>query len=121
MSRKTVQKAKQEGKAEKQVQKAIAEATASALQPDAPKRRRRRGGRGRSSASKDDNKAEPEAVNEPASFLQFVIDHRLGTEVEGTVDAVRVARRVRQRRRRAVLRAAQRDGRTRSRSVPATC
>lgn len=87
VSRKTVQKSKQEGKAEKQVQKAIAEATASALQPDAPKRRRRRGGRGRSSASKDDNKAEPEAVNEPASFLQFVIDHRLGTEVEGTVEA----------------------------------
>jgi hypothetical protein len=87
VSRKTVQKSKQEGKAEKQVQKAIAEATASALQPDAPKRRRRRGGRGRSAASKDDNKAEPEAVNEPASFLQFVIDHRLGTEVEGTVEA----------------------------------
>lgn len=87
VSRKTVQKSKQEGKAEKQVQKAIAEATASALQPDAPKRRRRRGGRGRGSASKDNNKAEPEAVNEPASFLQFVIDHRLGTEVEGTVEA----------------------------------
>lgn len=87
VSRKTVQKSKQEGKAEKQVQKAIAEATASALQPDAPKRRRRRGGRGRGSASKNDNKAEPEAVNEPASFLQFVIDHRLGTEVEGTVEA----------------------------------
>jgi Histone H1-like nucleoprotein HC2/Zc3h12a-like Ribonuclease NYN domain/S1 RNA binding domain len=87
VSRKTVQKAKQEGKAEKQVQKAIAEATASAMQPDAPKRRRRRGGRGRSTTDKDDNKAEPEAVNEPASFLQFVIDHRLGTEVEGTVEA----------------------------------
>ncbi len=87
VSRKTVQKAKQEGKAEKQVQKAIAEATASALAPDTPKRRRRRGGRGRSAASKDDTNAEPEAVNEPASFLQFVIDHRLGTEVEGTVEA----------------------------------
>ena len=109
VSRKTVQKSKQEGKAEKQVQKAIAEATASAMQPDAPKRRRRRGGRGRGSASKDDNKAEPEAVNEPASFLQFVIDHRLGTEVEGTVEAF-ASRRVRQRRQRAVLRAAQCDG-----------
>ena len=70
------------------MQKAIAEATASALQPDAPKRRRRRGGRGRSVArARTTDKAEPEAVNEPASFLQFVIDHRLGTEVEGTVDA----------------------------------
>ncbi|MGZ6968099.1 MAG: NYN domain-containing protein [Acidimicrobiia bacterium] len=91
VSRKTVQKAKQGGKEEKKVQKAIAEATASALQPDAPKRRRRRGGRGRSSgggASKETNdKPEPEAVNEPASFLQFVIDHRLGTEVAGTVEA----------------------------------
>jgi hypothetical protein len=88
VSRKTVQKAKQGEKADKQVQKAIAEATASALGgPDAPKRRRRRGGRGRSSASKTENKSEPEAVNEPASFLQFVIDHRLGTAVEGTVDA----------------------------------
>lgn len=89
VSRKTVQKAKQGGaKEEKKVQKAIAEATASALQPDAPKRRRRRGGRGRSSTAKvDDNKAEPEAVNEPASFLRFVIDHRLGTEVSGTVEA----------------------------------
>jgi hypothetical protein len=94
VSRKTVQKAKQGGK-EKQVQKAIAEATASAMEPDAPKRRRRRGGRGRSSgsagstgaASKESTKPEPEAVNEPASFLQFVIDHRLGTEVSGTVEA----------------------------------
>jgi hypothetical protein len=91
VSRKTVQQAKG-AKAEKQVQKAIAEATASALKPDAPKRRRRRGGRGRSSgaaetASKPNNKPEPEAVNEPAAFLQFVIDHRLGTEVSGTVDA----------------------------------
>ncbi len=48
VSRKTVQKAKQSGeKAPKKVQKAIAEATASAMEPDAPKRRRRRGGRGR--------------------------------------------------------------------------
>ena len=91
VSRKTVQKAKQGGK-EKQVQKAIAEATASAMEPDAPKRRRRRGGRGRSSgstaaATKESTEPEPEAVNEPASFLQFVIDHRLGTEVSGTVEA----------------------------------
>src|SRR4029078_181549 len=63
VSRKTVQKAKQGDKDDKKVQKEIAEATASALKPDAPKRRRRRGGRGRSSTAKaDDNKAEPEAV-----------------------------------------------------------
>jgi len=92
VSRKTVQKAKQEAKDDTKVKKAIAEATASALQPDAPKRRRRRGGRGRSSstttpASKVTDQPGPEAVNEPAAFLQFVIDHRLGTEVSGTVDA----------------------------------
>jgi len=93
VSRKTVQKAKQgdreakqADRASKQVRQAIAEATASALEPDAPKRRRRRGGRGRSSA-KTESATEPEAVNAPASFLRFVIDHRLGTEVEGTVDA----------------------------------
>ena len=63
------------------------------MEPDAPKRRRRRGGRGRNSGAsatatpKENNKPEPEAVNEPASFLQFVIDHRLGTEVTGIVDA----------------------------------
>ena len=92
VSRKTVQKAKQEAKDDTKVKKAIAEATASALQPDAPKRRRRRGGRGRSSstttpASKVTDQPGPEAVNEPAAFLRFVIDHRLGTEVSGTVDA----------------------------------
>ena len=90
VSRKTVQKAKQaskepkETKAEQQVRKAIAEATEDAMEPDAPKRRRRRGGRGRGTTS---TVAEPEAVNEPAPFLQFVIDHRLGTEAEGTVDS----------------------------------
>jgi hypothetical protein len=87
VSRRTIQKAKQEEKAaqpDKKVQKAIAEATASAMEGDSTKRRRRRGGRGRSSKQSD---AEPEAVNEPAAFLQFVIDHRLGTDVTGEVDS----------------------------------
>jgi hypothetical protein len=87
VSRKTIQKAKQEEKAakpDKKVQKAIAEATASAMEGDSTKRRRRRGGRGRGSKSSE---TEPEAVNEPATFLQFVIDHRLGTEVSGEVDS----------------------------------
>jgi hypothetical protein len=87
VSRKTIQKAKHEEKAakpDKKVQKAIAEATASAMEGDSTKRRRHRGGRGRTSKQSD---AEPEAVNEPASFLQFVIDHRLGTDVTGEVDS----------------------------------
>ena len=88
VSRKTIQKAKQEDKAakpDKKVQQAIAEATASAMEGDSTKRRRRRGGRGRSSSKTEES--EPEAVNEPATFLQFVIDHRLGTEVSGEVDS----------------------------------
>ena len=63
VSRKTVQKAKQDkdkdGKGNKKVQKAIAEATASAMQPDAPKRRRRRGGRGRSSSGSSTTRPRP--------------------------------------------------------------
>jgi hypothetical protein len=88
VSRKTIQKAKQDDKAakpDKKVQKAIAEATASAMEGDSTKRRRRRGGRGRSSGKAEES--EPEAVNEPATFLQFVIDHRLGTDVDGEVDS----------------------------------
>ena len=85
VSRKTLAKANQDDKAEKQIRVAIAEATADALEPDTPRKRRRRGGRGR--GKEVSNVSEPEAVNEPAPFLQFVIAHRLGTKVTGTVDA----------------------------------
>lgn len=57
----------------KKVTAAIAAATAEALAPRARRPRRRKG-------------PSPEAVNDPASFLQFLIDHRLGAEVEGTVE-----------------------------------
>jgi hypothetical protein len=83
VSRKTTQRAKREERAAKEVRAAIAEATADALTSEGGGRRRRRGGRGKSAAPA----AEPEAVNQPAPFLQFVIDHRLGTQVEGVVDA----------------------------------
>jgi len=83
VSRKTTQRAKKEARAEAQVREAIAEATADALTSQPGGRKRRRGGRG----ARRTEAAEPEAVNEPAPFLQFVIDHRLGTEVEGLVDA----------------------------------
>jgi hypothetical protein len=91
VSRKTVQKAKQDakqqdGKAEKQVRRAIAEATADALDDDAPKKRRRRGGRGRGRGDAEPAPP-PGTLNDPASFLRFVIDHRLGSEVTGRVDA----------------------------------
>ena len=84
ISRKTTQKAKKDSRNEDQVRDAIAEATADAMSSTTG-RRRRRGGRGR--AAEAAPSSEPEAVNQPAPFLQFVIDHRLGTEVEGIVDA----------------------------------
>jgi hypothetical protein len=84
VSRKTTQRAKKEEKAEKEVRAAIAEATADALTNQTGGRRRRRGGRGSKPTVET---TEPEAVNQPAPFLQFVIDHRLGTTVEGLVDA----------------------------------
>lgn len=83
ISRKTTQKAKKDTRNEDQVRDAIAEATADAMSSTTG-RRRRRGGRGR--AAEAAPSSEPEAVNQPAPFLQFVIDHRLGTEVEGIVD-----------------------------------
>lgn len=84
VSRKTTQRAKKEEKAEKEVRAAIAEATHDALTNQTGGRRRRRGGR---AGKPTVETTEPEAVNEPAPFLQFVIDHRLGTAVEGLVDA----------------------------------
>jgi hypothetical protein len=84
VSRKTTQRAKKEARDEDQVRDAIAEATADVMSSTGG-RRRRRGGRSGSTVSAPT--PEPEAVNQPAPFLQFVIDHRLGANVEGTVDA----------------------------------
>jgi hypothetical protein len=75
VSRRTTQKAKRERQAQEQVAAAIAEATADAIEGGGRRRRRRAAA------------TPPQALNEPAAFLQFVIDHRLGTEVTGTVDA----------------------------------
>ena len=86
VSRKTTQKAKKDSRNEDQVRDAIAEATADAMSSTTGRRRRRRGS-GRGTANDTPQAAEPEAVNQPAPFLQFVIDHRLGTEVEGIVDS----------------------------------
>jgi hypothetical protein len=65
--------AKPPARPSKKVTAAIAAATAEALSPAKRRPRRRKG-------------PSPEAVNEPATFLQFLIDHRLGSEVEGTVE-----------------------------------
>ena len=61
----------------KKAAKAIAEATEQALAPGGDARGRRRG-RVRSPA---------EPVNEPLTFISFIADHHLGTEVEATVDS----------------------------------
>lgn len=68
----------EDGRAQRQVKEAIAEATADVMQPEAKRKRRRRSRGGTKPA---------EPVNEPAPFLQFVIDHRPGGEVEGTVES----------------------------------
>ncbi len=65
--------AKPPARPSKKVTAAIAAATAEALSPAKRRPRRRKG-------------PSPEAVNEPATFLQFLIDHRLGSEVDGTVE-----------------------------------
>ena len=58
---------------------AIAAATEEVVSPEAPgsSRRRRRRGSG----------PPTEAVNEPLSFIQFIADHPLGSEVVGEVDS----------------------------------
>ncbi|MFM7617968.1 MAG: NYN domain-containing protein [Actinomycetes bacterium] len=68
----------EDGRARRQVKEAIAEATADVMQPEAKRKRKRRSRGGTKPA---------EPVNEPAPFLQFVIDHRPGGEVEGTVES----------------------------------
>jgi hypothetical protein len=62
----------------KKVAKAIAMATEEAVEPDSSAPRRRRRGRGGTPP------AEP--VNAPLTFIEFVSDHRLGTEVLGEVE-----------------------------------
>jgi S1 RNA binding domain/Zc3h12a-like Ribonuclease NYN domain len=70
-----VRAGKKAGKTPKLVADAIKEASADALAPDKPKRRRRRG------------KESPGAVNDPDPFVRFVAEHPPGSEVEGRVDA----------------------------------
>jgi hypothetical protein len=66
--------------AEESVEEAIAVATEEAVEPapaeaEARRRRRRRVG------------PPPQAVNDPLTFIRFVADHPLGSELEGQVDA----------------------------------
>ncbi len=66
-----------DGKARREVKQAIAEATADVMEPQAARSKRRRPRRGQQPA---------EPINNPATFLKFVIDYRPGAEVEGTID-----------------------------------
>ena len=63
----------------KKVQKAIEVATEEAVEPDSPKVKRRRRGRGGAPP------AEP--VNEPLPFIEFVAAHPLGSTVEAEVES----------------------------------
>lgn len=66
-----------DGKARREVKQAIAEATADVMEPQATRSKRRRPRRGQQPA---------EPINDPGTFLKFVIDYRPGAEVEGTID-----------------------------------
>ncbi len=77
-AKKAAARAKPEDAEQKKVKQAIATATEEVVEPDAAavKRRRRR------------TSAPPaEPVNEPLTFIQFVAEHPLGSEVEGEVDS----------------------------------
>lgn len=63
----------------KKVQKAIAVATEEAVDPDSPKVKRRRRGRGGAPP------AEP--VNDPLPFIEFVAAHPLGSPVDAEVES----------------------------------
>lgn len=76
-AKKTEAKVQPQERKERKVRQAIAVATEEVVEPDSPsvKRRRRR------------TAAPPaEPVNEPLTFIQFVAEHPLGSEVEGEVD-----------------------------------
>lgn len=66
-----------DGKARREVKQAIAEATADVMEPQGTRSKRRRPRRGQQPA---------EPINDPATFLKFVIDYRPGAEVEGSID-----------------------------------
>jgi hypothetical protein len=75
-SRQAVREAERPAKRPRVVADAIKEASADALEPDAPKRKRRR--RAKSEP--------PGAVNDPDPFVRFVTEHPPGSEVEARVD-----------------------------------
>ena len=66
-------------KSKRQVDKAIEVATSEVVEPDSPKVNRRRRRRAASPP------AEP--VNDPGTFFDFVSTHRLGSQVQGEVEA----------------------------------
>ena len=82
VSRKTTQRAKKDEKTEKEARAGDRRGDPSTRSTNQTGgRRRRRGGRGSKPTRRT---TEPEAVDQPALFLQFVIDHRLGTTVEAS-------------------------------------
>ena len=77
-AKKTAKRTRPEAEEQQKVERAIAAATEEVVEPEGPALKRRR----RRSAAPP---AEP--VNEPLTFIQFVAEHPLGSEVEGEVDS----------------------------------
>lgn len=71
------ERAKGKGKGGKKVERAIARATEEAVEPENAKRKRRR----------RDGVPPAEPVNEPLTFITFIAEHPLGSQVTGTVDS----------------------------------
>jgi hypothetical protein len=67
-------------RADKEVERAIATATKEVVAPDRGRRAKAEGNGARGAAT-------PRAVNDPATFIAFVVDHRLGDEVEAEVES----------------------------------
>lgn len=89
-SRKAVQDTKAADKARKKISKAIEVATKEAVAPSAKSKAAREvgssaaGGRGSRRAAQQ--VATAAAVNDPLTFISFIAEHPLGTEVEGEVE-----------------------------------
>jgi hypothetical protein len=86
-SRKAV---KDTDRAKRQVSRAIEAATKEAVAPAAApsaKAERERGATRRSERSRASATTAPAAVNDPLTFISFIAEHPLGTEVEGQVSS----------------------------------
>jgi hypothetical protein len=71
-------------RAKKEVEKAIASATKEAVSPGASQKAKTKA---KSPDKAGPTDGAPRAVNDPATFIGFVVEHHLGDEVEATVES----------------------------------